>query len=219
MSTASWGVIKKENGKGFSKEHHFHTSSIFSSSIKGDQCRLSVSTSKLKVYIYEVKSSLPGSCLALKWFMRLIEIDRLKRSLVQWAHHTSSCFHVIIKLTCRTCLRAYLYAVDAPGTERSFGTWVLPVMCGQLLVSPHLYIFVFKGTAGEFLSLAQPVSLGLNHELYFSILQSGKISSSMIIKSVDQILSFLPNAWILLKSAELKGMQLWAESIPSFFLC
>lgn len=66
------------------------------------------------------------------------------------------------------------YALDAPGAERSLWTqvplghvWVLPV-------SPHLHIFVFKATAGKFPSLVQPVSLGLNHKLYFSILQSEK---------------------------------------------
>ena len=38
----------------------------------------------------------------------------------------------------------------------------------------------------------------------------------MIIKSVDQTLPFVTNVQILLKSAELKGMQLWAECIPTF---
>lgn len=38
----------------------------------------------------------------------------------------------------------------------------------------------------------------------------------MIIKSVDQTLPFVTNVQILLKSAELKGMQLRAECIPTF---
>lgn len=39
----------------------------------------------------------------------------------------------------------------------------------------------------------------------------------MIIKSVDQILPFLTYVQIRLKSAKLKGMQLWAECNSNFF--
>lgn len=39
----------------------------------------------------------------------------------------------------------------------------------------------------------------------------------MIIKSVDQLLPFVTYVLILLKSAKFKGMQLWAECIPTFF--
>lgn len=39
----------------------------------------------------------------------------------------------------------------------------------------------------------------------------------MIIKSVDQILPFVTYVQILLRSAKLKGMQLWTECTPTFF--
>lgn len=78
-------------------------------------------------------------------------------------------------------------------------------------------ILVAKATAGKFPSLVQPVRLSMNHKLYFSIYSQKKISSLMIIKPVDQILPFVTNVQILLKSAEVKGMQLWAECIQLFF--
>ena len=126
----------------------------------------------LNLYVWG-ESRLLGSFPALKWFMSRTEIDRLKRSLVQSAHHTSSCFHVIISFICRpsesTALRL--------GCSRSWKvmwTWVTLRLVRVLLVSPHLPSSVLKATAGKFPSLVQPVSLSLHHKLYFSILQSEK---------------------------------------------
>lgn len=169
--------------------------------------------------MYEVRSSLLGSCLALKWYMRITEIDSLKRSLVQSAWHTSSCFHVIINFTCRPCLKAHPYALDASGMERSCWTWVPLGHMWVLLVAPTCIYLYLKPQAGKFPSLVQPVSLGLDHKLYFFHFTVRKISSSMIIKSVDQIVPFVTYVQILLKSARLKGMKLWAECIPTFFSC
>lgn len=145
-------------------------------------------------------------------------MDRLKRSLISPPN--------LIFLPCCNKLHSRILSDNTSiclGCSRSWKVILdqnPSVMCGcswSLLTCISLYL---KPQTGKFPSLVQPIRLSLNHKLYFSILQSEKISSSsMIIKSVDQILPFTTNVQILLKSAELKGMQLWAECVPTFFPC